>query len=168
MDPNTPAEGAMARYLEGPALLARAVAGLPDADLDASPAQGGWTIRQIVHHVVDGDALWKSGILAALGETTGEFSFKWYWAMSQEEWVECWAYARRSLDASLNLLAANRIHVAQLLEAVPDGWDRSVGVHKPDGELWRLTVHALIEMQTDHLEHHLRRIASIRREGGLD
>lgn len=27
--------------------------------LDAMPSGGGWTIRQIVHHIVDGDDIWK-------------------------------------------------------------------------------------------------------------
>jgi uncharacterized damage-inducible protein DinB len=62
----------VARYAEGPAQLEQAIAGLQDADLDASPVQGGWTIRQIVHHIVDGDDLWKVGIKAALGNDQGE------------------------------------------------------------------------------------------------
>jgi hypothetical protein len=52
----------IARYIEGPTLLERALTGLKEADLDTAPSKGGWTIRQIVHHIVDGDDIWKTCI----------------------------------------------------------------------------------------------------------
>jgi uncharacterized damage-inducible protein DinB len=73
MDPMGDQTSVLAKYLEGPALVEQALAGLQDADLDVSPSQGGWTIRQIVHHIVDGDDLWKACIKAALGNEQGEF-----------------------------------------------------------------------------------------------
>ena len=68
MKPTGDPETVLTRYREGPALLERTLAGLTAAELDAPPRQGGWTIRQIVHHVADGDDLWKVGLKAALGE----------------------------------------------------------------------------------------------------
>jgi len=64
------------------------------------------------------------------------------------------------------LLKAIRAHVSQLLENVPDGLSRSVGVRKRDGEIVRLSVEAVVEMQADHLEHHVKRITAIRQERG--
>ena len=83
--------GVMSRYREGPALLADAVAGLPDAVLDAVPSGGGWTIRQIVHHIVDGDDIWKLCIKMALGNMEGEFALAWYWSLPQRTWADRWA-----------------------------------------------------------------------------
>jgi uncharacterized damage-inducible protein DinB len=157
-------DSVLARFMEGPALLERALAGLQDAELDAPPSRGGWTIRQIVHHIVDGDDVWKMGIKQALGTEQAEFSLDWYRAQPQEAWAEKWAYANRSLDVSLNLLRAIRNHVEQLLEQVPDGWHRSVGFRTPDGEIERLTVRAIVRMQADHVEHHVKRIRAIRSE----
>ena len=153
---------ALARYLEGPALLERTISALSATDLDAVPSQGGWTVRQIVHHVADGDDLWSSGIKAALGNTPAEFTLQWYWCQPQDVWAEQWAYRDRAVDVSLALLAATRAHVAQLLDHVPDAWSRSVAVRKPDGELVRLTVEAVVAMQADHLEHHVRALESRR------
>lgn len=155
----------LSRYLQGPTALEQAVAGLSDVDLDVSPSQGGWTIRQIVHHVVDGDDLWKICIKAALGNEAGEFTLKWYWDLSQDEWAERWGYAHRPLDVSLALFRATRAHVAELLEQVPDGWSRSVSVRTPQGTE-RLSVRAVVEMQADHVAHHVERIAAIRKERG--
>ncbi len=159
-------DSVLARYMEGPALLERALAGIQDTELDAPPSQGGWTIRQIVHHVVDGDDLWKTCIKIALGNEQAEFSLEWYWAQPQEVWAKDWAYENRSLDVSLALLRAIRNHVDQLLRQVPEGWHRSVGFRKPNGEIERLPVGALVEMQADHVEHHVKQIRTIRSEVG--
>ena len=159
-------ETVLTRYQEGPAQLERALAGLQDADLDTPPLQGGWTIRQIVHHIVDGDDLWKQGIKAAMGAEDGEFTLGWYWAHPQQVWADRWAYAHRSLDSSVALLKANRGHVIQLLEAVPDGWNQTVGVRKPAGEIETVSVGFVVEMQADHVMHHVKRILAIRGEAG--
>jgi len=156
----------VARYVEGPAQLEQALAGLKDADLDAPPAQGGWTIRQIVHHIVDGDDLWKLCIKAALGNEQGEFTLAWYCVLPQDIWADRWAYAERPIDVSLALFKATRAHVTELLAHVPDAWRRSISFREPSGETTRLTVGAVIEMQAGHLQHHLRRILAIREERG--
>lgn len=156
-------QAALARFREGPTLLERALAGLVDDDLDAVPARGGWTIRQIVHHIVDGDDLWKVGLKGALGDTDGEFTLAWYWALPQDTWAGRWAYARRSLDESLQLLAANRAHVLQLVATIPDAWSRAITVRKADGSVQRVSVGDIVAMQADHVEHHVERILAIRR-----
>jgi len=158
--------GVMARFREGPALLEDAVMNLTDADLDATPSGGGWTIRQIVHHIADGDDIWKLGIKMAMGDEQAEFSLGWYRGMSQEAWGDRWAYDRRSLGASLSLLKASRSHILQLLESVPEAWDRVVVVRKPDGEMERVPVGFVVQMQADHVLHHLERIRGILRERG--
>ena len=155
-----------ARFVDGPAQLEQALTGLHDTDLDAPPVQGGWTIRQIVHHIVDGDDLWKACIKAALGNPQGEFTLEWYWEVPQDAWADRWAYAGRPIDASLALFKAIRAHIAQLLAHVPDAWSRSIAVRKPTGETTRLTVGAIVAMQTDHVQHHVHRILAIRKERG--
>ena len=157
-------DAVLARFMEGPALLESALADLQDADLDAQPSQGGWTIRQIVHHIADGDDLWKTCIKQALGNEEAEFTLEWYRAFPQDVWTERWAYAHRSLDASLDLFKANRNHILQLLEQVPDGWSRSVNFRKADGENERVPVGFVVEMQADHVVHHVNRILAIRQE----
>ena len=166
MSPTSDRKTILARYKEGPALLEQALAGLQDADLDAPPLQGGWTIRQIVHHIVDGDDLWKSCIKAALGNEDGEFTLKWYWSIPQQEWSERWGYAHRSLGPSIALFRATRAHVVQLMEQVPDAWSRTIGVRNSDGEVEPVSAGFVVEMQADHVEHHVTRILAIRREGG--
>ena len=154
----------LARYIAGPALLERTVSGLQDADLDFTSSRGGWTIREIVHHIADGDDIWKNCIKVALGNEQAEFTLEWYSAFSQDEWTDRWAYKFRSIDVSLELLKATRNHVQQLLEQIPDGWNRAVDFRDRNGEIERLPVGFIVEIQADHVEHHVKRILSIRRE----
>lgn len=158
--------GVLARYREGPALLEDAVRNLTDADLDATPSGGGWTIRQIVHHIADGDDIWKLCIKMAVGNEQAEFALGWYRGMSQQTWADRWAYSRRSIGASLSLLKATRTNILQLIESVPDAWNRAVVVRKRDGEMEQVPVGFVVQMQADHVLHHIKRIHEILQERG--
>jgi uncharacterized damage-inducible protein DinB len=166
MKPPANKDSVIARYMEGPALLRRTLADLDEADFDTAPTKGGWTIRQIVHHIVDGDDLWKTCIKQALGNEQAEFSLEWYWALTQDTWADRWAYTQRAVDVSLSLLQANRNHVFQLLEHVSAGWNRSVGFCEPNGEIVRVPVGFVIEMQADHVVHHVKQIETILNKSG--
>jgi uncharacterized damage-inducible protein DinB len=151
-------------FKKGTAILEDALAGLSDSELDYAPSNGGWTIRQIVHHLADGDDLWKIYIKMALGNEQAEFSLKWYSAFPQTEWAKRWNYEKRSIDISLTLLRAIRAHILQLLEYAPDGWTKSVQFRDSNGEIEALPVGIVIQIQADHIVHHVKRILAIRQE----
>ncbi len=157
-------DAVLARFRNGPALLEQALSGLQEAELDMSPVRGGWTIRQIVHHIADGDDIWKMCIKQALGNDRSEFSLDWYRALPQDDWADRWAYAQRPVDVSLALLRANRDYVIQLLDYTPDGWNRTAEFREPNGDIEIVPVGFIIEMQADHIEHHVNRILAIRQE----
>ena len=48
----------LAQLAEAPAKLRAAVAGLNDAQLDTPYREGGWTLRQVVHHLADAHLNW--------------------------------------------------------------------------------------------------------------
>jgi hypothetical protein len=70
------------------------------------------------------------------------------------------------LKESLDLLKANRNHVHQLLLKKPEGWSRSVAIRDSKGVLERVTLGFVVEMQADHLFHHLNRIVEIHNQAG--
>jgi len=166
MDAPEDRDGIVSRFREGPTLLEQAVIGLSDTVLDAKPSGGGWSIRQIVHHVVDGDDLWKLCIKMAIGNEQAEFGLEWYGSLTQDTWADRWAYNRRPIGASLSLLKATREHVLQLLESVPEAWNRGVVVRTSKGEIERVPVGFVIQMQADHVLHHIKRIRAILQEVG--
>ena len=151
----------IARFLEGPAIIEEVLSGLKESDLDTSPKEGGWTIRQMVHHLADGDDLWKMAIKMALGNENAEFSLNWYQEYPQETWSVRWAYAQRPIEESLAMLKASRLHVIQLINHVPDAWDRFVIFRNRDDELEKVTVGFIIEMQAEHVVHHLKQIEAL-------
>jgi uncharacterized damage-inducible protein DinB len=159
-------QAALSRYREGPALLEHTVKGLRVADLDAKPSKGGWSIRQIVHHIADGDDIWKLGIKMAMGKNLAEFDLSWYWSQAQETWGDRWAYNQRSIDTSLWLLKATREHVVQLLDAVPEAWNRAVVIRTRLGDIEQVPIGYVIQIQGDHVFHHLERIRAILQERG--
>lgn len=156
----------LARFAEGPTQLENALSGLSESGLDLAPSQGGWSIRELVHHVADGDDIWKSCIKMALGNEHAEFHLDWYWSIPQTNWSSSWAYAHRSVRPSLELLKAIRRHILDLLAQRPDGWERSVEIRERDGQVTRVSVGFVVEMQADHVFHHIDRIHAIREERG--
>jgi hypothetical protein len=155
-------EKILADFARGPQLLEESVAGLTDRELDYSAGEGEWSIRQIVHHVADGDDLWKSFVKAALGRPEGMLDLAWYWAQPQAAWASHWNYAGRPIGPSLELLRASRRHIGQLLEAIPGAWERELLVRWPNESRERVAVGAIIELQANHVLSHVARIHQLR------
>jgi hypothetical protein len=155
-------EALLGQYADGPARLEAALTGITDLELDLSLATDAWTIRQIVHHIVDGDDLWKTCIMAALGNSDGLFTLQWYWDKPQMEWSESWSYASRSVESSLTLLDANCHHIVELLEHVPDALEKSIRLRPPHDAEVRITIREVLEMQVRHKTGHTQDIQAIR------
>lgn len=151
-------------FKQGPGILEKALEGLSDTELDYVPSNGGWTIREIVHHLADGDDLWKIYIKIALGNEQAEFTLKWYLTFPQTDWAKRWNYEKRSIDESLALLRVIRSHIIQLLEYANDAWTRSAQFREPNGKIEIVPVGFVIKMQADHVVHHVKRIKEIRKE----
>ena len=159
----TDTQTTLTQYADGPSLLDSALSGLTDTDLDLSPDADSWSIRQIVHHLVDGDDIWKTCIKTALGNGDALFSLQWYVAKPQMEWSESWAYSRRGLASSLALYRANRAHILDLIEHIPGALEKSVRFDRPDKDELRITVFDVVELHVRHLEEHIESIKAIRR-----
>jgi hypothetical protein len=157
----------LARYADGPAQLEAAIAGLTESGLNLAPAADSWSIRQIVHHIVDGDDVWTLCIKAALGNSEGLLHFQWYWDKPQTEWAQNWAYASRAIEPSLTLFRANRLHVVDLIRQVPGSWERSIRIRWPNQDEGRITVGDVVESQANHTMGHIDDIRKIRQDHGL-
>ena len=160
-------ESILSEYADGSARLEAALNGLTESELDRSLGENAWTIRQIVHHIADGDDLWKACIKAALGNSDGLFTLQWYWDRPQMEWSESWRYASRSVDSSLTLLDANRHHIVELLEHVPEALEKSIRVQPPHDAEVRITIRDVLEMQVRHMTGHTQDIQAIRQAHGV-
>ena len=153
----------LAQYADGPAQLEAALVGLTESDLNLAFAPDTWTIRQIVHHIADGDDIWKICIKAALGNAEVLFSLQWYWDKPQIEWAENWRYTNRPIKSSLALLHANRHHIVELIQQTPNAWEKSIRIKRPHRKEERISIGDVLEMQARHVVDHISDIQMIRR-----
>jgi hypothetical protein len=154
----------LARYMVGPDELEAALAGLTEADLDLSRAEGKWTIRQYVHHIVSGDDVTCAAIQAALGKSGCKYSFDWY---DYEGWVEMVGAAKCAVEPGIDLLRANRTFVAELMRRLPNAWERHAVLYLPWRDQWEeRTAGQLIFTWVCHLPWHIRHIEETRQVCG--
>jgi uncharacterized damage-inducible protein DinB len=156
------------QYADGPFQLERILDGLSEIELTSVLTPNTWSIRQIAHHIVDGDDIWKTCIKAALGNQNGIFTLQWYWDKPQAEWADSWQYKTRSLEGSLALFRANRDHIVELLRLIPDAWEKSVRIVWPKTtEEERITVEYVLKMHADHALDHINDIRAIRQANNI-
>ena len=154
-------ETLLQQYLQMPDCLEEVIAGLSESDLDWKQ-DGGWTIRQIVQHVVEGESLWQLNLRAIVGADGIQFPMTWYFALPQEEWVKRWAYDKRPLGPSLALYRASTWNLVEFLRNIPDAWDHFGRVTFPGKEEECATVREIVEMNLRHMDNHVKEIRAIR------
>jgi hypothetical protein len=152
-----PAE-TLAKFQAAPLALEAVLSDVPTSRLEIEAHPGGWTIAAVVHHIADGDALWKACILAGLGDAGPVFSLEWYWTLPQHEWSQRWHYAGRPVADSLAMFLANRRITTAILAGTPRWWRRQVTIKWGDGELETQTILAVVESQANHAMQHIEEI----------
>ena len=142
---------------ELPERLTAAVAGLDDAQLDTPYREGGWTMRQLVHHVADSHA--NSYIRFKLALTEDWPTIKPY---EEAAWAKL-ADSRMPIDVSLVLITALHAHWVSLLESM-SGEDFSKGYNHPENGKQTLAVGLAI--YDWHSRHHVAHITALRARQG--
>lgn len=136
-----------------PAQLTAALDGLADAALDEPYRPGGWTIRQLVHHLADSHANAYMRIKLAL--TEDEPTIKPY---NHEAWVRTPDMAV-PVASSVTLLAAVHERLVALLRPVREAEAARALIHPENG---RMTVDQVIAMYAWHGDHHVAHIRTWR------
>lgn len=107
------------RYIQeiaaGPAHFREAVRGLTDPQLDTPYRPGGWTVRQVIHHVPDSHM--NAYVRFRLALTENEPVIKPY---DQERWAELKDARTEPVDVSLQLIDALHRRWAVLLNSMSD------------------------------------------------
>jgi catechol 2,3-dioxygenase-like lactoylglutathione lyase family enzyme len=156
-------EETLARYVHGPDDVEAALAGLTEADMDLTRAPGEWTIRQIVHHLVDGDTLQLLLPTKMALTEPGRSVVLDTW--DQDMWAAT-LYARLPLAPALALLRATRQYIVQLVGLYPDAWERSVAIRRGDEVSRQFTIGEMIASLARHTAVHIDEIQQTRRAHG--
>jgi uncharacterized damage-inducible protein DinB len=141
-----------------PAELRSAVAGLGDAQLDTPYRPGGWTVRQLVHHVADSHINAYTRFRLALTES--EPTIKPY---DENTWADLEDGRTMPIGVSLDLLDALHARLVNLLRATPqDAFQRTMR-HPENGIM---TVDTLLSIYSWHGRHHTAHVTALRERMG--
>jgi hypothetical protein len=144
--------------VELPAKLREAVAGLAERHLDVPYREGGWTIRQIVHH--NPDSHLNSYVRFRLALTEDQPTIKPY---DERLWAEIADARTAPIDMSLDLADALHRRWSLLLGNMTDG-DFERTIRHP--ELGVLKLKSLLAGYGWHCRHHVAQIVATRRRMG--
>lgn len=151
-------EQAIGRIAGAPAALRRALHGLSPAQLDTPYRPGGWTVRQVAHHVPDSHV--NAYVRMKLALTEDNPLIRPY---DEQEWARLPDTAVTPVDTSLALLDALHARWTELLRSCdPAAFDRPL--RHP--EIGQLTLGLLVLQYGWHGDHHIAHITALREREG--
>jgi len=148
---------AIATLRELPVRLRAAVAGLSDAQLDTPYREGGWTVRQVVHHVADSHMTAFHRMRKALTED-------WPSAAGYDE-AKFAELPDSALPIEASLVILDGLHerwVAMLEGLSEEQWQRGI-MHSENG---RQSMELLVLVYRWHSRHHTAHVTELRRAKG--
>ena len=139
-----------------PANLRAAVKGLSEAQLDTPYRPGGWTVRQVVHHVPDSHM--NSYVRFKLALTEDDPTIKPY---AEDKWAELADTKATPIEVSLTLLDSLHDRWMRLLRSLtPDDWKKTY--RHP--ALGAMTLEKALALYAWHGKHHVAHITALRKQ----
>jgi hypothetical protein len=143
----------IARYKDGYGEVAAALDGVSDKELDARPAPGKWSARDIVHHLADSEMT--SAIRLRLLVAEDRAAIQSY---DQNQFAARLHYDR-PIAHSLLAFQAARLSTGELLDVMTDADFAKEGTHPEHG---RYSVERWLEIYAEHAHTHADQIRRAR------
>jgi uncharacterized damage-inducible protein DinB len=141
-----------------PQKLREALHGLSAGQLDTPYRPGGWTVRQVVHHMPDSHL--NAYIRFKLALTEEQPTIKPY---EEDRWAELPDTFNTPVEVSLALLESLHVRWVNLLRSLTEAdWQRTLQ-HPQNGEMTLLNV---LELYAWHGPHHVAHVTSLRERMG--
>jgi hypothetical protein len=141
-----------------PASLRAAVLGLTEQQLDTAYRPGGWTVRQVVHHLADSHMNGMIRTKLALTETNP--TIKPY---DENAWAQL-ADMRLPIAASLPLVDGIHARWAWVLRSLTPAQLQRTFVHPEHGKT--MTIAYQVQNYAWHCRHHVAHITALRQREG--
>jgi uncharacterized damage-inducible protein DinB len=143
---------------ETPDKLRAAIKGLSEEQLDTPYRDGGWTVRQVIHHVPDSHL--NSYVRFKLALTEQEPTIKPY---QEDRWAELADSRLTPIETSLSLLdSLHQRWVLLLRSFTPEDWKRTF--RHP--EVGLLSLDKTVALYAWHGKHHVAHITELRKSKG--
>ena len=136
-----------------PSQLRQAVGSLSDSQLDTPYREGGWTIRQLVHHIADSHANAYIRFKWALTEDNPTIK-----AYDENAWAKL-ADSHLPVEESLNMTQAVHARLLGLISSMSEADFARGFVHPERGAI---TLGANLALYAWHSKHHLAHITRLR------
>jgi len=141
-----------------PAQFRRAVMGLTPAQFDTPYREGGWTVRQVAHHVPDSHM--NAYLRFKFGLTEDSPAIKTY---EEKDWAKTPEVAATPVDVSLALLDALHARWVMLLRAMtPQQFARTI----QHPEMGPTSLDTMLALYAWHGRHHTAHVTSLRERMG--
>jgi len=148
----------IAEIAEAPARMRQAIAGLTDSQLDTPYREGGWTVRQVVHHVPDSHLNAYTRFKLALTEEHPTIR-----PYDEAKWAELSDSRDTPVETSLTLLESLHDRWTRLLRAMSaDDYRRTL--NHPDSGV--MSLDTVLTLYAWHGRHHVAHITSLRERMG--
>ena len=141
-----------------PAKLRAAVKGLSDVQFDTPYRDGGWTVKQVVHHVPDSHM--NSYVRFKLALTEDEPTIKPY---MENLWAELPEAKHAPIEVSLALLDSLHQRWMLMLRALTDAEWKRIFRHP---ELGPMSLEKTLALYSWHGRHHVAHVTSLREKMG--
>lgn len=142
------------RYRRGAELLAMATTGAAGPVLDFKAEGHAWSVRQIVCHLADSEAVAVMRFRQIIAEDNP--TLQWF---DDEAWAKNLDYGKRKLSQGLETFRRLRADNHELLKELSEATFARTGTHTKDGVM---TLRASVEWFATHLEEHVMEIQAIR------
>lgn len=144
----------IARYREGHQAVLSALEGITAAELDARPAPGEFTAREVVHHLADSEMTSAVRLRKLIAEDEPVLQ-----GYDENQFARRLYYTQRPIEASLDAVRAARASSASLLELLSEAeWGRT-GSHSESGPY---SVETWLEIYAAHAHEHADQISGAR------
>lgn len=141
-----------------PAELRQSIKGLDTAQLDTAYREGGWTVRQVVHHLADSHMNSYMRFRLALTEDTPHIKL-----YDEKGWAELADAKTAPLELSLGLLDSLHARWVLLLTSMSeDDWKRRF--HHP--KMGDVSLDSSLGLYAWHGKHHVAHIVALRAQRG--
>jgi len=148
----------IADLVEAPSLFRKAVAGLTEAQLDTPYREGGWTVRQVVHHMADSHVHNLVRFRLALTEENPAIT-----GSNTNKLAELPDAKTGPVEVSLALLEAIHNRWVLLLRAMTPA-DFARTFRRPDGQ--QVALDRALQTYAWHGKHHAAHITHLRERMG--
>jgi len=144
------------RYRRGAELVAVAITGAAGPELDFKPTPDKWSVRQIVAHLADTEAVTVARLRSMIAEDNPALV-----PFDQNAWADKTDYAKRKPSQALDTMRHLRADNYALLKDLSEETFSRTGTHSRRGPM---TLLDLLRLMAEHAEKHATQIRSVRAE----